>query len=392
MTVMQTPLKADLIDQAAELVPLLRDRAAWMEENRRLPDDVVEAMSDAGMFRLRAPGRFGGYESDLHTLVRVLTELGRGDGSAAWVASIFSISGWIAGLFPDAAQEDVFAIPDVRVSGILSPSAMATPVDGGYRVSGRWPFNSGVLHAHWNILAAVIMSDDGPQPIMMLVPASDLAVIDDWDTVGLRGTGSVSTAAEELFVPNERAVPLGPLMQEQYPTEANAASPAFRSPMILTGCITAVGPALGLAKAAMENFEERLPSRHIHYTEYATQAEAPLTHLQVAEAAMKIDQAEFHAYRAADLLDAKAVDRSPWSIVERVRVRADSAWACRLAKEAVDVINTASGAASIYSDVPIQRIERDIQTINLHALMHPNTNQELYGRVLCGLKPNTLYV
>jgi alkylation response protein AidB-like acyl-CoA dehydrogenase len=236
------------------------------------------------------------------------------------------------------------------------------------------------------------MSEQGPQPIMVVVPAEDLTVIDDWYTVGLCGTGSVSTAAEGMFVPAHRAVPLGPLMQEQYPTEANASSPVFRSPMILTGCVTAVGPALGLAKAALENVNDRLPGRHIHYTTYDDQLSAPLTHLQIAEATMKFDEAEFHAYRAADTVDAKAVDGTPWSVVERARVRADAAYACRLAKESVDIVNSASGAASIYSHVPIQRIERDIQTINLHALMNPNTNQELYGRVLCGLEPNTVYI
>jgi 3-hydroxy-9,10-secoandrosta-1,3,5(10)-triene-9,17-dione monooxygenase len=227
---------------------------------------------------------------------------------------------------------------------------------------------------------------------MVVVPAEDLTVIDDWHTVGLRGTGSVSTAAEDMFVPAHRAVPLGPLMQEQYPTKANASSPVFRSPMILTGCVTAVGPALGLAKAALENINDRLPGRHIHYTTYDDQATAPLTHLQIAEATMKLDEAEFHAYRAADTVDAKALDGTPWSVVERARVRADAAYACRLAKESVDIVNSASGAASIYSHVPIQRIERDVQTINLHALMNPSVNQELFGRVLCGLEPNTLYI
>lgn len=391
-TVPTTESKTELVEKATELVPLLRDRAAWAEENRRLPEDVLDAMAGAGMFRMRAPRRFGGAETELNTLVRALTELGRGDGSASWVASIFSISGWISGLFPDDAQEEVFATRDVRVSGILSPSAMAEPVDGGYLVSGRWPFNTGVLHAHWNILAAVVMSEQGPQPIMVVVPAEDLEIIDDWHTMGLSGTGSVSTAADKMFVPAHRAVPLGPLMQEQYPTEANAGLPAFRSPMILTGCVTATGPALGIARAALENLTERLPGRHIHYTSYDDQMAAPITHLKVAEATMKLDEAEFHAYRAADTVDAKAFDGTRWTPVERARVRADTAYACRLAKEAVDIAHSASGASSVYSRVPIQRLWRDVQTINLHALMNPDTNQELYGRVLCGLEPNTMYI
>ena len=107
---------------------------------------------------------------------------------------------------------------------------------------------------------------------------------------------------------------------------------------------------------------------------------------------MKIDEAEFHAYHAATLLDKKATSGEAWTVEERSRVRLDAAWVCRLAKEAVDILNTASVGSSIYSSVPIQRIARDVQALNLNGLLHPNTNLELYGRVLCGLSPNTVYL
>jgi hypothetical protein len=155
---------------------------------------------------------------------------------------------------------------------------------------------------------------------------------------------------------------------------------------------SSVGTVIGLAKGAKDTFFKRLPNRKITYTSYENQREAPLTHLQVSDAVLKIDQAEFHAQRLSALVDTKGVEGSPWKLEERARARADLGAVVRLAKEAVDIFTTASGGASIYSDVPIQRISRDIQAVNLHALMHPNTNAELYGRVLCGLEPNTLYI
>jgi len=154
----------------------------------------------------------------------------------------------------------------------------------------------------------------------------------------------------------------------------------------------ASGTPLGLARAAMTNFFQRLPGRGIAYTTYARQAEAPITHVQVAEAAMKIDEAEFHASRAATLVDTKAASGDAWTLEERARVRMDAGMVARLAKEAIDILNTASGGSSIYSSVPIQRIERDIQAANLQGMMHPNTNLELYGRIRCGLSPNTVNI
>jgi alkylation response protein AidB-like acyl-CoA dehydrogenase len=142
----------------------------------------------------------------------------------------------------------------------------------------------------------------------------------------------------------------------------------------------------------MEAFMERLPGRKITYTSYDDQREAPITHLQLAEASLKIDQAEFHSYRVADLLDAKSAAGEPWKIEERARARAEVGVVCQLAKEAVDLLFGASGGSSIYESVAIQRIARNVTTANLHALMYPPTAFELYGRVLAGLEPNTLYI
>jgi alkylation response protein AidB-like acyl-CoA dehydrogenase len=391
--VTQGPPRAELVSRASELVPILQKHAIWAEENRRLHDEVLEAMTASGVLRMRLPRRYGGYESDARTVLEVLTEVGRGDGSAAWLASVWSISNWIACLFPDDVQDEVFTSPEVRVCGVLSPTAVAEPTSGGYKVTGQWAFISGALHSHWQAILAMGPAPDGSQwPVLALVPMSDLEIVDDWHTSGLRGTGSVTTVARQVFVPQERTLPMVAVLSEQYASQLNAGSGLYRQPLMATGCGSFTGTALGLARAGLASFLERLPERKITYTGYTSQREAPLTHFQVAEASLKTDEASFHAQRLAAMLDGKSASGEPWSVADRALARVSLGRVFQLTREAIEVLRTASGGTSIYSDVPIQRIDRDVQALNLHALMHPNTNYELYGRIQCGLEPNTMYM
>jgi len=387
------PTREELVQRACDLVPLLQKNAAWSEENRRLHEETVEALAQAGIFRMRVPARYGGFECDTRTLVDVAVQLGRGDGSAAWTASVYWIPGWMACLFPDQVQDEVFSTPDVRVCGTLSPSAMAVPADGGVVVNGRWGFVSGALHAHWQEIIAVLVGGEGePVPVVALVPMSDLQVVDDWYTAGMKGSGSVSTVAADVFVPQERVLPIFSVLAGQPASAANAAAAVYRVPLLPVASASSLGCVLGMAQAARDAFFARLPERKITYTGYDKQAKAPLTHLQVASAVRRIDEAQFHAYRVASLVDGKGARDEMWSMRERISARADLGAVCRLAKEATDILASASGGSSIYSDQPIQRIARDVNAVTMHALMHPDTNDELYGRILCGLDSDTLYV
>lgn len=393
MATAESPTREQFVRRVADLGPVLRNNALWQERNRRLHDETIEVLADAGIFQLRMPKRYGGYEADTETLVDVATELGRFDGSAAWVTSVYWIPGWMACMFPDEVLDEVFATEDVRICGTLSPSAFAKETTGGVVLNGKWGFISGALHSQWQVAIAVQVPDEGePYPIVAMVPMSDLHIVDDWATSGLCGTGSVSTVAKDVFVPKERVLPLPVVLQGQTTSEQNADIPAYRAPLLPVASASSVGTAVGLAKGARDIFQQRLANRKITYTGYEKQSEAPVTHLEVAEATLKIDQADFHAHRLARLVDTKSIAGSEWKLDERAQARADMGAVCRLAKEAVDILAGASGGSSIYLDVPIQRHLRDIHAINLHALMHPSTNLELYGRVLCGLEPNTLYI
>lgn len=393
MDTIRKPDRAELVRRAAELVPILRGNALWSERNRRLADESVDAMTRAGIFRMRIPARYGGYECDTATLVDVGIELGRGDGSAAFDVAAWWIMSWNVAHFPDDVQDEVFADPDVRICGTLAPTGTATPKDGGIVVSGSWAFNSGAAHSQWKLLSAILPTEDGgAEPIMALVPITDLTLHDDWEVAGLRGTGSVTAVAEDVFIPAARYQRIAAMLQEQYASRLNADNPIYRGPMVGPISASTVGKIVGLARAANEAFLARLPGRPITNTGYGSQADAPVTHLQVAEASLKTDEAEYHARRLAALVDDKGITGEPWTLQERAYARVAVGRVCQLAHEATSTLALASGASSLYADVPIQRIQRDVQAITLHALNLPTTNMELYGRILCGLEPNTFFV
>jgi alkylation response protein AidB-like acyl-CoA dehydrogenase len=394
MTIIEASPAPELVRRATDLVDLIRKHAPWQEENRVLHDEVLQGIVDAGLLKLRVPARYGGNVADTRTVVDAIAELGRGDGSAGWTIGTLTLGSWLAGLFPDEVQDEIFADPDVRICGSVSPGGIAAPADGGVILNGEWHFNTGAPHATWDVHSALLPTEDGGfVPAAIAVPMSDLTIVDDWHTVGLRATGSVTTVAKDVFVPQARVLPMLPvLMEGRHLSKENADAQAWQAPFMPLAAVVGAAPGLGMARAVQELFMARLPNRKITYTNYEKQNEAPLTHLQVAEAAVKIDEAEFHLHRAAGRIDGKTGTGEQWSLEERAAARMDAGVVCRLAKEAVDVLNTASGGSSIYSGVPIQRIERDIQSLNLNGIMHPNTNAETYGRVLCGLEPNTTFI
>jgi 3-hydroxy-9,10-secoandrosta-1,3,5(10)-triene-9,17-dione monooxygenase len=193
--------------------------------------------------------------------------------------------------------------------------------------------------------------------------------------------------AENVFVPAYRSLPLPDMLEANYPARHNADNPYFNYPLAPVLVVNAGGTPLGIARGALEAFFERLPGRGIAYTNYTNKAEAPVTHLHLGEAVMKIESADAHVSRAAALLDRHTGGKM--STEARVKSRVHVSYATGLAREAVDGLFYASGASSIQSHLPMQRFQRDMQALANHAIMHTATAIELYGRVLCGLEPNT---
>ncbi|MCF0093052.1 acyl-CoA dehydrogenase [Micromonospora sp. NPDC049114] len=393
MQTTETSHRTDLTKRAADIVPVLRKNSLWQEENRRLADESVEAMTAAGIFRMRTAARFGGYEADAHTLLDVGIELGRGDGAAAFDVAAWWITSWNVGLFPDEVQDEIFADPDARISGTLALNGTGVPKDGGIVVNGEWAFNSGAAHSGWKLLSTLLIPSDGePEPVMAVVPMSALRIVDDWHVSALSGTGSVRAVAEDVFVPGANVMRIAAFTAGEYASERNRDLPMFQSPLVAAVAASTSGKMIGMARAAQEQFYARINERPISNTNYERQADAPITHLQAADAALKIDEAEGHARRLATLVDERGLTREPWTIRDRAYARAVAGRVPQLTAEAVDILAGACGASSIYTSEPIQRIRRDVRAVTLHALHLPTTTMELYGRVLCGLEPNTFFI
>jgi alkylation response protein AidB-like acyl-CoA dehydrogenase len=373
-----------LVAPATSLIPLLRKAAPAAEKARRVPQDSYDALAAAGIFRMTAPKAFGGVEADFRTQCDVLAEIARGCPSTSWVATIYSAMSWLVGTFPDETQEEIYANRDPRIAGVFSPTGTAVRKDDGFVVNGRWAFNTGCHGATWTIINVLV----GEMPTCMIAKSADLTILDDWYATGMSATGSNTVVAENVFVPARRTMPLPAMLEGKYPARHNADNPYFRYPLAPVLTVNAGGTPLGIARGAWDMFMERLPGRGITYTNYTNKAEAPVTHLQMGEASLKIDSSAAHVGLATALLD----DASSGSLTmqERVKARAHIAYSTGLAREATDILFYASGASSIQEHMAIQRYQRDIQALSNHAIMHPQTSLELYGRILCGLQPNTL--
>ncbi len=376
-----------LVDRAAALVPLLLERAPAAEKARRVSDATFDALSEAGIFSMTAPARYGGAEVDFQTQCEVLANLARGCPSTSWVATIYSAMSWLVGTFPDQAQDEIFADRDPRISGVFSPTGTGVPKDGGLLVSGRWGFNTGCHGARWTVMNAVVGTGAEAVPTCVIARSRELTILDDWYATGMSATGSNTIVADNVFVPAYRCLRLPDMLEARLPARHNADNPYFNYPLSPVLTVNAGGTPLGMAQGALEEFRARLPGRGIAYTFYTNKAEAPVTHLQLADAALTLESADAHVRRAAALLDRHT--GGPMSLDARVKSRAHIAYAMGLARQSVDTLFYASGASSIQTHMPIQRFQRDVQALANHAIMHTQTALELYGRVLCGLAPNT---
>lgn len=383
----------DLVERVRELQPLIRSHAARAEQQRRVTGEVVEALTGVGIHRMNVPRHYGGHQTSLRTQIDALSEVSAACGSAGFMAMIQAGCAFIAALFPDEAQDEIFTSPDARVGGTLIPSSKAVPVDGGYLVNGKSPFATGCQDADWHLLTALADTGEGPPEMLWLaIPMTELKVLDDWNVSGLAASGSNTVVAQDVHVPARRVLPVGPLLAGAFPSRRNSADSFYRMPVLLLFCAWAAGNALGLARAALTEFGERIHQRGITYTSYERQHEAPVTHLQFAEAAMKVSSAEMLSADLVKLIESKATEGEAYTTQERTRIRAQCGYLARLCKEAADLIGSASGASSLHREVPIQRIVRDLNALNLHSFVNPAANLELYGRVLSGLDAGTPFL
>jgi 3-hydroxy-9,10-secoandrosta-1,3,5(10)-triene-9,17-dione monooxygenase len=384
------PNASELKRGAATLRPLLEQHADLTDSLRRLPDETVAALREAGLCRLMVPRRFNGYQTSVHTYIEVMEELGRGCGSTSWVASLINVCAWLTALFPERAQQDVWgANSDAWVAGSLAPHGEAKAVDGGWRVTGKWMWASGSMHAQW-AACGIHMNNDTGETVnfgLSLMPMSELTIEDSWFVAGMKGTGSNTIVAKDVFVPEHRFLPYPAAFGGSYRTE-HTDEIVYRVALVPVTILILVGSQLGMAQAALDYVIEKASLRGITHTNYGKQRESTGFQILVADAAMKIETARLHAYRAADDLDACAAAGRHPDLRERARVRADSALVAKYCREAVEILVSAHGTSSMADSNRLQRLWRDVHVASRHAITEWQVNLEIYGKALLGVEPN----
>ena len=380
---------AELLQRALQLVPFLREHAPQSEKLRRLAPQSFEALRDGGYFRLYVPRAHGGFELTPLETIRIYAALAQGDGAAAWVTAIMATNGWMAAQYPEAVQETLFEDGDIRIVGVLGGGGSrgeARPVEGGYLLSGFWPFCSGCHYAKYVMLGGAVPGADGgpPEQRLFAVRQDQLTIKDDWYTTALAGSGSNSVACEDVFVASDHVLDLGAAAQEQ------GKAPLYRLNFVNHFAYQLAGPALGFAQAAVEHFVERASKRGVPYTFYDKQKDAPIAQARLGEAMIKIAAATALAER--DLIEMLENADADASILVRGQRRANASYVERLCLEAVETIFLAAGANSILESSPLQRIWRDIHANNMHGIAALDTSVELLGRLRFDLEPNTYVI
>lgn len=389
MTTTQSPQidsVGDVLARVRDLLPLIKQHSAGNERERRVDPAVIEALRDAGAFRLAAPRRHGGLEAGLTSMLELSALIAEADGGTSWVTTLSNIQSWSTCMYPRQTVDEIYADgPDKILCGVVSPGGTARKVDGGYRVTGQWPYASASLHAEWMGGGVWVLDDDGDEEdqAMILLPRSDVRVEDTWYVAGMRASGSNTIVAEDVFVPDHRLISMLPVMSGTYMAD-HPDSAFYRSafgPMLV---LVLVGPQLGLGRAALHLAVTKAATKTLAYTNIERQADSVAFQLLIADAATKIDTAHLHAYRATADVQRYAEQNIYPDFAARARMRADSAVALRSINSAINTLLDASGAGSFAEVNAMQRIWRDSNVGARHAVMLPQVSMETYGKALLG--------
>ena len=378
----------DLVQAARARVPFLRDQQAESDRLGKTPEDTAAKLQAAGVYSLATPRAYGGLETSVTTWMEVITEIGRGDGGVAWGATLVNSCNWIAAFYPKAVADEIFAKPGTRLSGVLMPrKAKTRRVEGGILIEeGMWMFNSGVYLADWDLLGIPLVNEAGEviDHSIAAVPMSEVTILHDWDTIGIRGSGSSSVTVKDVFDPDARLISLPGLCLGVNDGGFKEDS-LYWSAMIPVMAIILVFPALGMGMHMLEEILTSLPGKNIAYTGYTNQMEAPVTHLQIGEASAKIDAAKLIVRKACEDIDEWAAKHEMMPYMDRARIRRDTGASVKLIWEAVDILAAAGGGSFARRGNVLNRIWQDVRITAMHGMTVPTTNTELFGRLLCGM-------
>ena len=380
----------DAVAAAMNLAPHIRAVREELEATRRVPPSLVQAIADAGLFRLYLPQALGGPQLPPLTAFRVIEELSKVDGSVGWCTMIATggslFGGWLR---PDVGRALFGQPPDVRIAGSLRPEGQAYPVDGGYRVRGRWDFASGINHANWLMCTCTIMAGDTPRQTptgvpetrSMLIPADAATIEDTWSVLGMCGTGSHDFIVDEVFVPTPHSFSLTELPQ--------ASGPLYHPRLLFVGLWTAtVANSLGIARGAIDAFIT-LATQARSTSSPTLLRDRVLVQTQVAEAEAILSAARAYVLDTVGAAWEAVCAGVPDPSREIAQARLAITHGMHEAVRAVDRAFHAAGTNAIYRKYGLERYFRDIHAAVQHAAGLP-AHFESAGKVFLGLRPHDI--
>jgi alkylation response protein AidB-like acyl-CoA dehydrogenase len=394
-TDLDRPDAQELVARVVALRPWLREHQAEAEQQRRVPQETVELLQAAGIYSLTMPKRYGGADFTARELYNIYRALAAGCGATAWVVWATAGGNLWSCAFPEAVIAPVYESPwtgnrTFALGGTSRRmSGTARQVEGGWMISGVWPFATGSVHASHGYLAVFYDDTDDSKVGMALVPKAELRSLDDWDAMGLAATGSQTVATDgELFVPDERFSTPQRLAARIDELTRQGLGP--RRGGIVRSLITCTGVALGMADQAMEVFTSGVRKRSVPYSPYTSQLRSPVTHHAVGRAHAQIRAASRVAEAAIvelDRLDAEGADLSER---ESIQFHTDAAFVWDACSSAIETLFQSSGASAIAKRQPLQLIARNCRAGAMHAAHNLDTWLENSGRDLCGAEAVTL--
>ncbi|MFB8003705.1 hypothetical protein [Nocardia sp. NPDC056000] len=370
-----------LVARAQELVPVLRARIAETEELRRLPDATVADSEE--LFGLLLPEALGGAGAGPREFVDVLRVLAQGDPSAAWTLSFFIAHGWMLARWPEQTQRKVFATPGPQLVAVAAnPPGRAVRVEGGFQLSGRWAYCSGVLNANWVQLAARIEGEDELR--LFLLPRSAVEVPDTWDMAGMKGTGSNNVIVDDEFVAEDFSLELHDWLSRDNPAAALYPEPLYSYDIrdLLVFLLPAL--LLGAGQAVVRDYRERLDKRREAFGTRLT-GDTAAGQLRYARTVSQLRTAEATLDRAVrETIEVNAASTASMSDEMRANIKLDCLSVGRLAWDAIQTAVRGSGAAIYQTQDPTQHFLRDVEVILGHLTIDEDGMLAQAGQVLLG--------
>lgn len=385
-TVLEQPSAAVLVQRARDLLPALRERARRAEQQRRVPEETVREMQQAGLFRVLQARRYGGYEMDPEVFYDIQMALAQGCMSTAWIYGVIAVHNWQMALLDDRASQDVWrADTSVLIASSYMPKGQVQRVDGGFRFCGRWGYSSGVDHCQWVLFGGLVPAADGqgaPEYRTFLVPRADFEVLDTWDTMGLRGTGSHDVVVKDAFVPEYRTHNSADGFAGTSPGLAINTAPLYRLPFGQIFVRAVSSSSIGALTGALQSYRE-FASARVGDMGTRTAEQGP-TQLAAAETAVAIDEMTLVLKRNFGELMRAAREGRGLDIETRLHYRLQAAMVVERCAQLVYRLFVTCGARGMFNDNPIVRHFLDIHSGRTHYANNPDLFGRNYGGVLLG--------